>query len=101
MADNRTVVKLIRFTPAENQTVTEHAHACGLPVARYVRDTALGAIPRVRRSHKNAEIIRQLGSLGNTIQHLASIADATGLLSQETVLRNVLHAILRAISMID
>jgi hypothetical protein len=101
MADKRTVVKLIRFTPAESQAVTEHAHACGLPVARYVRDTALGAIPRIRRSHKNAEVIRQLGSLGNTIQHLAAVANATGLLSQEMALRDALHAILQAISTIE
>jgi hypothetical protein len=101
MADKRTVVKLIRFTLAESQAVTEHAHACGLPVARYVRDTALGAIPRIPRSNKNAEVIRQLGSLGNTMKQLASVANATGHLPQEAALHDVLHTILQALSTIE
>jgi Bacterial mobilisation protein (MobC) len=101
MADKRTAMKLIRFTPAEIEAVAAHARACGQPVARYIRETALGAVPRIRRSQGNAELIRQLAGLGNNLNQLATVANATGYLPQETALRDAVHAILHAIRTVD
>ncbi len=101
MTDLRTVVKLIRYTPDECAAVSAHARACGLPVARYVRETSLGVIPRVRRSHTNAELIRQLASIGNNLNQLAHVANATGDLPAYTLLSESVQQVLRCIRHLD
>lgn len=101
MAETRSVVKLIRYTPTELAAVVEHARACGMPVARYVRETSLGAIPRVRRTYAHAELIRQLAHIGNNLNQLAHHANATGRVPDAGFLREAVHAVLRAIATLE
>ena len=93
----RTVVKLIRYTPDECADVSAHALACGLPVARYVRETSLGAIPRVRRSYQHAELIRQLASIGNNLNQLARVANTTGQMPAYTLLSETAQQVVQCI----
>lgn len=62
----------IRFTGDEWTTVVSRARECGKPPARYVRDVALGTLPKARRSQANAELIRALGRIGNALTRLSS-----------------------------
>jgi len=101
VADKRSILKLIRFAPAEIDAVTQHARACGLPVARYIRETALGAVPRIQRSQVHAELIRQLAAIGNNLNQLAHVANTTARLPDERALRTTLDEILRAIRQLD
>jgi hypothetical protein len=76
----RTVGKLIRFRPDELATIAERAGACGAPVARYIREVALGVTPRARRTEATAELIRQLARIGNNLNQLTRAAsDGRGL----------------------
>src|SRR5580704_4474255 len=87
--DHRQVRK-IRFTHEEWTTIEARAADCGTPPARYVRETALGATPRVRRSQGNAELIRQLGHIGNNLNQLAFLANDLQQVPEEARLRAVL-----------
>lgn len=57
----------VRYTDAEWATIVTRARECGKVPARYVRDVSLGAIPKAKRSHANADLVRELGRIGNTI----------------------------------
>lgn len=66
----RRAVRKIRFSGAEWALVEERARACGRAPARYVRDVALGAVPKVSRTRANAPIIRELGALAAALQRV-------------------------------
>lgn len=65
-------VQKIRFTVSEWATIVRHAHACGYTPARYVREVALGAVPRVSRTRLNAPVVRELGALLGALQRVRS-----------------------------
>jgi hypothetical protein len=50
--------------------VEERARACGRAPARYVREVALGAAPKVSRTRANAPIIHELGALAVALQRV-------------------------------
>lgn len=70
----RTEKSLVRFTPEEFAVVVARARTCGRAPARFIREVALGAVPRERRSAINAELIRQLARIGNNLNQLATRA---------------------------
>jgi Bacterial mobilisation protein (MobC) len=88
--DRHTRAMLVRFTPAEFQAVRERAQVCGLAMARYVRETALGAVPRARQHHATDEALRQLARIGNNLNQLAHVANAKDVLPTEARLELVL-----------
>lgn len=67
----RSEASLVRFTRDEFRAVTERARECGLPPARFIREAALGAVPKARRTPANAELIRQLARIGTELRLLA------------------------------
>lgn len=95
----RTVPSMVRFTPDEFLIVAERARTCGRPPARYIREAALGAVPKARRTTGSAELIRELSDIGNTLQELRTIAESACDESVaercEAVLLDVLDAIRR------
>lgn len=79
----RRAVRKIRFSGAEWALVEERARACGRAPARYVRDVALGAVPKVSRTRANAPIIRELGALAAAVQRVRRDLSSSGLGSVE------------------
>jgi len=61
----------IRFTDEEWAVIVDRARLCGRAPARYVRETALGAVPRATRTQSTAPFIHQLGRLGNHLRELS------------------------------
>jgi hypothetical protein len=61
----------IRYTDAEWAAIIAHAHACGRPPARYVREASLGIVPKASRSKANASTIHELGRIGTTLSVLS------------------------------
>jgi hypothetical protein len=78
-AETRSRPKLIRFTPSELQEVVGRARARGRPVACYIRESSLGASPRVRRAELNDSLIRALARVADQLTRLAAAADTAGL----------------------
>ena len=69
--ERRTRPKLVRYSPAELVTVTDRARVCGRPVACYIREASLGAVPRARHAHANDLVIRCLARAATQLTQLA------------------------------
>ena len=72
----RSCPKLIRFSPEELLLVTERARSSGRPVASYIRESSLGAAPRVRRTDLNDSLIRTLAQVASRLTSLGATARA-------------------------
>jgi hypothetical protein len=68
MSERRTTARLIRFHAEELAQITARARACGQTPACFIRETALGAIPRPR-SHTAVEpLLRELARIGRALR---------------------------------
>ena len=86
-----------RMSPQEHQKLTERAYLCGTPLSTYLRTVALGTIPRARPRRVEERAIYHLGRIGNNLNQLAYVANATGRLGDSGHLNEVLNQILRTI----
>ncbi len=77
MPERRTAAKLIRFHPEELARITERARVCGRTPARFIRETALGAIPRPRHHEPTDALLRSLARIGRQLDQLAHLAQAS------------------------
>jgi len=77
MSQLRTVAKLVRFSPDEIARVSQRARTCGRTVARFIRETALGAIPKSRHHADRDLLLRELARTGRDLARLAHLAEAT------------------------
>ncbi len=71
MPQVRTAAKLIRFAPDELAAVSSRARACGRTPARFIREAALGAIPKARHNEERDRILLGLARLGGQLSLLA------------------------------
>lgn len=78
--ERRTRSKLVKFTPAEWETIAAAASTCGAPMSRYLRDAALGAAPRPRAEH--ADVLRLVARAATALVQLAARAEASGTLPE-------------------
>jgi hypothetical protein len=76
MSERRTAAKLIRFHPDELARITERARACGRTPARFIRETALGAIPKPRHHATTDALLCALARTGRCLDQLARLAEA-------------------------
>ena len=89
-----TLVKPVRFAPEEWNKIRARASEVRLPPSTYIRQTALG----YRLSGRiNARAIAQLGRIGNNLNQLTRVANATGRIDQTKRLTTVLNEITEAI----
>lgn len=77
MSQLRAVAKLVRFSPDEIARISQRARACGRTVARYIRETALGAIPKARHHVDRDALLRELARTGRDLARLAQLAEST------------------------
>ena len=75
MPQGRTAAKLIRFAPDELAAVSSRARACGRTPARFIREAALGAIPKARHNEDRDHILLALARLGGHLSVLARRID--------------------------
>lgn len=84
----------MRFAPEEWDKIRVRAAEVRLPPSTYVRHTALG----YRLSGRiNARAIYELGRIGNNLNQLTRVANATGRFAQAKRLETVLNEITEAI----
>jgi hypothetical protein len=77
MPERRTATKLIRFHPDELASITERARVCGRTPARFIRETALGAIPKPRHHAATDTLLCELARIGRCLDELARLAQAS------------------------
>ena len=92
----RTVRLPVHLRPDESDLVRERARACGLTVARYMREAALGAVPKARPRLAEMEAVRELLRIGNNLNQLAHVANRNEEIEREGELRAVLEEVLAA-----
>jgi hypothetical protein len=71
MPQGRTAAKLIRFAPDELAAVSRRARVCGRTPARFIREAALGAIPKARQNEERDRILLALARVGGQLSVLA------------------------------
>ncbi len=88
--------RTVRFHDHEWQQLLERARACGLQRGRYVRETALGAVPR---GLGDKQLLHQLARLGNNLNQLAKRANEGQVLPLSQILECLqeVHAAARRI----
>lgn len=91
----------VRYSDPEWATIVERARECGKAPARYVREVSLGAVPKARRSHANAELVRELGRVGIALRHLAAAARDAGQAPDAAALEGTLAEILAVVRRFD
>ena len=91
----------IRFSDEEWAVIVDRARLCGRAPARYVRETALGAVPRATRTQATAPVIHQLGRLGNQLRQLAARLAERGELASATEISQTLGEILTVVRQLD
>lgn len=79
MSERRTKPTIVRWTPTEIERVTQRAKECELPVARFVRECTLGAVPKAARNVDQKALLRELSRSGNNLNQLAHEANARDL----------------------
>ena len=81
----RTRTKLLRLHPEELARITARARACGQTPARFIRETALGTIPKARHDAAADPLLAELARVGRSLHQLARVAETgrhTGLVEQ-------------------
>jgi hypothetical protein len=91
----------IRFSAQEWAVIVDHARLCGRAPARYVRETALGAVPRSTRAQAAAPIIHELGRLGTQLRRLTEQLSATPDSPQAKQLDQLLTEILSTVQQLE
>jgi hypothetical protein len=87
----------LRLTDEEWATVQARVRATGRTTGRYLRELALGTIPHARPTQANADLVRALAKIGNNLNQLAHVANATDRLADEARLVAALDELLGAI----
>ena len=78
MPPRRTLTKLLRFHPAELALIAARAQRCGRTPARFIRETALGAIPKPRHHTDRDQLLRDLARIGASLATLTTHAGGPG-----------------------
>jgi hypothetical protein len=73
----RTAAKLIRFHPDELVRITDRSRDCGRTPTRFIRETALGAVPRPRHHAATEALLRDLARIGGCLERIARLARAS------------------------
>src|SRR3989442_122340 len=92
----RTATKLLRLHPDELARITARAEACGLNPARFIRETALGAVRKARHHADTDRLLHALARLGGRLEHAMRQVQSAGnpnLAEQFAKIRNEHHAL--------
>ena len=98
MKTKRTKKIMLRLTDSEYQKISEN---CPMPVARFIRETALGnsIVRRITPPRVDPKLIRQIAFIGNNLNQLTKLShqknndnelDNLALLSELALIRHAL-----------
>lgn len=93
----------MRFSDSEFQKICKRAKACGLTKSAYVRQLIIGYEPRESPPADYFSMTKELKAIGNNLNQLAFVANATGLIDEAAyheniiVLRDALRRIEKAV----
>lgn len=88
-ADRRTRRKVVLFSASEWLVIEQRARECGLTPNRYIRDCAIGAVPRSAPGAANAPLVRQLARLGTSLRRANGTLPAELLADVRAILASI------------
>ncbi|WP_243111368.1 plasmid mobilization protein [Acutalibacter sp. 1XD8-33] len=88
---SRTKKLSLRLSEKEYKRITRRAKSCGLTKSAYVRQLIIGYEPRESPPADYFAMTRELKEIGNNMNQLAFMANATGLIDEATYYENVIH----------
>ncbi|RKJ38393.1 ribbon-helix-helix protein, CopG family [Acutalibacter sp. 1XD8-33] len=91
MNTSRTKKLSLRLSEKEYKRITRRAKSCGLTKSAYVRQLIIGYEPRESPPADYFAMTRELKEIGNNMNQLAFMANATGLIDEATYYENVIH----------
>lgn len=71
----RTLAKLVRFAPDELALITQRANACGRTASRYIRESALGALPKSRHHEERDRLLAGLARIGRDLATMLALLE--------------------------
>lgn len=77
-SERRTIKRRVGFSPDEWALLQTRAKECGRPTARYIRETALGAVIRARPDTATTALIHEVTRIGNNLNQLTRVANERG-----------------------
>jgi hypothetical protein len=85
--ERRTRRRIIMLTPSEDRKLQQSAEAAGAQFSEHVRERCLrgstaGIVSGTRRNPQASALVGELTAIGNTLNRLARIANATRAMSQ-------------------
>ncbi len=75
----------------EYKRITRRAKSCGLTKSAYVRQLIIGYKPKELPPADYFAMTRELKEIGNNLNQLAFVANATGLIDEAAYYENVIH----------
>ena len=81
----------MRLSEVENRRITRRAKSCGLTKSAYVRQLIIGYKPRESPPADYFAMTRELKEIGNNMNQLSFVANATGLIDEAAYYENVIH----------
>ncbi len=93
----KTEIVSVRMSPDELRAIRARADDCGKCLSTYMRIVALGSIPRARPRRIEEKAVYQLGKIGNNLNQLAKVANATGRIDTTSQLNLTLARLLDAV----
>ncbi|MCP3959291.1 MAG: MobC family plasmid mobilization relaxosome protein [bacterium] len=76
MAARTTMIK-VRVSSGEHRVLLERARECGQGTSTYMREVALGSVPRARPRRIEQQAVNQLARIGNNLNQLARAANTS------------------------
>lgn len=88
---NRTQRITLRLSEVEYRRITRRAKSCGLSKSAYVRQLIVGYEPRESPPADYFSMTHELKEIGNNLNQLAFVANATGLIDEAAYYEEVVH----------
>jgi len=88
---NKTQKISLRLSEVEYKKITRKAKSCGLTKSAYVRQLILGYTPKESPPVDYYSFTRELKEIGNNLNQLAFVANATGLIDESEYYKEVVR----------
>lgn len=88
---NKTHRLTLRLSEVEYRRITRRAKSCGLSKSAYVRQLIVGYEPKESPPADYFAMTREIKAIGNNLNQLAFVANATGLIDEAAYYENVIQ----------
>ena len=82
---NKVIKQTIRLTEKQHSHLKNQAQKSGLKMEPFVRKLIMGVDVKARPPNEYAQLIKEVNAIGNNINQIAHIANATGTISQNEI----------------